>query len=196
MPHYIASSLLRATLQAAKRASGAQYTTILAHAGMQRYAEALPPPDDSPAMTAEEYSRLPAAVYTMLGEPLTRLFLRNLATLGAERMMHGHQLPGWAAAAQAVPPEQRVAWFVRWVEAMNGKMWSPSTVTEDDSAWYITMEICATCLSIHGASAPLCSNSAQLYQSLSEPIIGRKVRVAEVECAAMGAPHCKFAFYK
>src|SRR5579859_6817881 len=85
MPHYIGSSLLRGTLQAVKRASGPQYATLLAQAGMLRYLETLPPPDDSPSCTAEEYSRLPAAVFAMLGEPLTRSFLRNLGTRGAHR---------------------------------------------------------------------------------------------------------------
>src|SRR5579859_1073378 len=134
MPHYIGSSLLRGTLQAVKRASGPQYATLLAQAGMLRYLETLPPPDDSPSCTAEEYSRLPAAVFAMLGEPLTRLFLRNLGTLGAARIAGVPQMAAWTAAARALPPEERTAWYVRWVAATNEQIWTHSPITEDATA--------------------------------------------------------------
>jgi hypothetical protein len=196
MTRYIGSNLLRGTLQAVKRASGPQYAQILEQAGMLRYLDTLPPPDESPSVTPEEYSRLPAAVFSMLGEHLTRLFLRNLGTLGATRMQQGPLVPKWAAQAAGVPPDQRLAWFVQWAAATNERIWTHSPVTEDADAWYITMDVCANCLGIHNVSEPICANSTYLYMGLAEPIIGQKVRVTEVECAAMGAPHCKFAFYK
>jgi predicted hydrocarbon binding protein len=35
-----------------------------------------------------------------------------------------------------------------------------------------------------------------MYTPLAKFFIGRRVTIAEVECAAAGAPRCKFAYYK
>jgi predicted hydrocarbon binding protein len=35
-----------------------------------------------------------------------------------------------------------------------------------------------------------------LYAGVAERLTGQPMRVAEVACAAQGAPHCMFAFYK
>jgi predicted hydrocarbon binding protein len=35
-----------------------------------------------------------------------------------------------------------------------------------------------------------------LYSMVATRIVGRRVTVVELECAAMGAPHCKYAFHK
>jgi predicted hydrocarbon binding protein len=69
------------------------------------------------------------------------------------------------------------------------------TVSEDAEAYYLTPERCLVCAHVHDAHAPLCNDAEALYSSLAKNLVGR-VRIAEVECAAMGDPHCKFAFYK
>jgi predicted hydrocarbon binding protein len=35
-----------------------------------------------------------------------------------------------------------------------------------------------------------------MFAALAHALVGRRVRVVEVECAAMGAAHCKYALYK
>src|SRR3954449_306008 len=96
MAQTVSNAILRGMLQAVKRTSGRNYPQLLEQAGMARYLTTLPPANDNPACSAEEYSRLPAIVYAMLGENLTRMFLRNAGTnLAARAVAH----PGIGAIA-------------------------------------------------------------------------------------------------
>jgi hypothetical protein len=196
MPRYVSNTFLRLTLQGVKKISGPQYPLLLEQAGLARYLQTLPPPDDHPCLPAPDYARLTEAVYQMLGEPLTRLFLRNLGADVAHRILQIPMMAQWRAEVGALPPDQRLAWFVRWIAAINNQNWAASTVREEATAWYLDVDQCPACLRIRGAGAPLCAHSSTLYLVLVEPMLSRKVRIGEIQCGAMGDPCCTFAFTK
>src|SRR5438105_3072107 len=145
MDHSISNSLLRVNLQAIKRISGTNYVRLLEQAGLQRFATDLPPVDDGPACTADEYSRLPAAVFAMLGEPLTRLFLRNAGTTMVERTMMDPRLAALAQRIAALPPEERLGWFVTHLARIVDRTWAPTATAEDPTAYYIVTTGCPIC---------------------------------------------------
>lgn len=192
----ITANVMRVFIQALQKTSGRNFEALLTAAGLDRYIHALPPDDWSPAATGEELVRLNLTVYSMLGEQLTRLFHRNCG----EAIIPGVLASAWGEQARTavagLPPDQHLAWLVGAAAKMAERGWGHHTVTEDATAWYLTAEFCPTCVRITGVSAPICAQSPTLFAGLAKEVLGRRVRVAEVECVALGHPHCKYAFYK
>jgi hypothetical protein len=186
---------MRMILQAVKDVSGVQYERLMVKAGLKHYLYALPADSWRPGGTEDELVRLFATVYELLGEPLTRLFLLNYGLLLAPRVLQSELARGLVGGIALVPPPQRLEWFVQALAVMAGRAGTRQTVSEDAEAYYLTLERCLVCTQVHEARTPLCADTEALYSSLAKHLIGR-VRIAEVECAAMGAPHCKYAFYK
>ncbi len=196
MDHPIANSLLRAHLQTVKRISGTTYPLLLQQAGLERYLTQLPPLDEEPACSAEEYSRLPAAVLAMLGEPLTRRFLRNAGAALVERALRNPAMAAMAAHLSALPAETRLGWFVPQIARMADHTWATTVTAEDAAAYYLITYDCPTCRRLYDLSAPMCGTSSAFYSGIAAALLGRPVRVVEVECRATGSTVCRFAFYK
>ena len=190
------ATTMRVVIQSVKDVSGRQFEPLLHAAGMARFINALPPDDLSPAADGEELVRLFHVVYGMLGESCTRLFHRNCGVRFAEGTMEAPWGREMRARAPSIPLAERPAWFVHELAEMAGRSYSRQIVSEDDKAWYLSAEVCHTCLGLTGVSAPLCASAETMYALIGDQLAGRHVRVAEVECAAMGAAHCKFAIYK
>ncbi len=192
----ITANVMRVFIRALQKTSGRSFEPLLTAAGLARFAHTLPPEDWSPAATTEELVRLNLTVYSMLGEQLTRLFHRNCG----EAIIPGVLASAWGEQARTavagLPPDQRLAWLVGAAAKMAERGWGHHTVTEDATAWYLTAEFCPTCVGIKGVSTPICAQSPTLFAGLAKEVLGRRVRVAEVECVALGHPHCKYAFYK
>ena len=192
----IPARTMRLTLQTMKENSGSQYGHLLAAAGLARYSEMLPPDDWTPSATVDELAELYHTVYNMLGESLTRLFLRNYGQGLARTLLDQEWGQAMLAQAPAIPATQRVHWFVdKWL-AHTGQHWTLMTVVQDEAAWYLTPELCHYCAGITGVSAPLCAATEVMLRTVAEKIVGWRVRVVEIECAAMGSRHCKYAIYK
>lgn len=196
MDHPVSNGLLRVNLQAIKRISGANYPRLLEQAGLQRYATDLPPVDDNPACTADEYSRLPAGVFAMLGEPLTRLFLRNAGTAMVERTLLDPRMAALAQHIAGLPPEARLGTFISHLARIVDRTWAPTASAEDAEAYYIITTNCSTCRRLRNLTAPVCATSEALYAGQAHSVLGRRIHVAEVECLATGGAACRFAFYK
>ncbi len=192
----IPSGTMRAVLLTVQDISGTQYKTLLERAGLTRYLTTLPPDTGQPGGTSDELVRLFALTYTMMGEPLTRLFMRNFGTSAVKPMLASEWAQDERAALAKLPPDQRLSRFVHdWIPLLS-LTWAPMLVTEDDTACYVVLVFCVACQGIKGAQAPICAAGDVLFRSMAEYVTGLRIRVAEVECAALGAPHCKHALYK
>jgi hypothetical protein len=192
----INGTTMRVVLQSLKSVSGPQYEMLLQRAGLTRFIKELPAADGKTAATGEELVRLFTVVYTMLGEVCTRLFHRNCGVAYAEGIMQS----GWGATMRAkaptIPADQKFNWMVRELTALAEHSYSPQIVTEDAAAWYLASTACYVCTGLQGVKAPICTSTETMYKELAKKMLGRTVRVVEVECVALGAPHCKFAIYK
>jgi hypothetical protein len=188
---------VRAVLRAVREVSGPLYNQLLAKAGWARFqGDELPPESDDLIATRDELETLFANVYGMVGEGPTRLFLRNYGQLLATQIMDSTLGRARAQEATTIPPDQRVRWFANSMALMSERSWTPTTLTEDDTAFYLTYERCPLCAGAQGATVPLCTAMDPMYSNLAKQLIGQRLRVAELECAAMGAAHCKVAIYK
>jgi predicted hydrocarbon binding protein len=196
LTHSVPANTLRMVLESVARVSGPHYELVLGDSGLERFTATPPPASLEPVATAEELTRLYAAVHERLGEPLTRLFLRNYGRLLPEKMLQTRWGQAIQAQAPQVPSDRRLEWFLRELARMTAQYGTRLTVTEDDWAWYIALEQCPSCAGIHDVSAPICADGEVNYKGMAEKVVGRRIRVIEVECAAMGARHCKYAFFK
>jgi hypothetical protein len=192
----VPGSSMRAMLLALQKVAGRNYQALLTTAGLTRYLVELPPADARPAATEQEVARLYAAVYQILGEALTRLFNRNLGEAYAAGIIQNPTHQDMRARILAAPPEQQLALFVRETRSLIERAWPGLRLSEDSTAWYFAVAYCVVCNGVHNAEAPICGQLPALLSGLAKPLVGRRIRVAEVECRAMGGTACVFAVYK
>src|SRR5689334_20345037 len=83
----IPGSTMRSVLLTVQDISGSQYKALLERAHLGHYLTNLPADDMLPGGTSEDLIRLFATTYTMMGESLTRLFMRNFGTRAVKGMM-------------------------------------------------------------------------------------------------------------
>ncbi|HMA32898.1 MAG TPA: 4-vinyl reductase [Chloroflexia bacterium] len=196
MEEMLSGHLVGVILEGVREISGTQYPKLLAQAGLTRFRDHLPPLDQQPAASAAEMGHFFGHVYTLLGEPITRLFLRNCGRAFVEAQMKVPAMQQMYALAQHQPPDKRLEWLVFATAEMSGKIGAPRRVSEDSTAWYHTLDFCYQCLEIRGVQAPICAMTESIGRRMGEQLLGHTIRVAEVECVAMGATHCKIAIYK
>lgn len=193
-PGEVPGMVMRTVLLATHESSGPQYPHLLRAAGLSRFIDALPAMSGELVATKTELERLYAAVYAMLGEPITRLFMRNYGQRLAPQVLENPELQEIIGRAAALPPEQRLTAFLQ--EFVPWQRWAVIHITQDQHAWYLELEHCPYCAGIHGATAPLCQGATVLYATLTKAATGRTMQVTEVACVAAGDPHCKFAVTK
>src|SRR4051812_18666134 len=95
MHEAIAGFRLRIILSSVQEVSGKQYPLLLQQAGLTRFLDHLPAADNTPVLTSEDLAPLFGCAYAMLGEPITRLFLRNTGSTTADAYLQspiGQQL--------------------------------------------------------------------------------------------------------
>jgi hypothetical protein len=192
----IPGSTMRSVLLTIQDISGSQYKTLLERANLSHYLTNMPPDDMRPGGTSDELIRLFATTYTMMGEPLTRLFMRNFGTRAVKGMLEMEWVQQERTTLAALPPEQRLSRFVHDYAPIMSQTWAPVIVSEDATAFYMALEFCVACQGIRGTHAPICAAGDVIFRTMAEYTTGQRVRVAEVECAALGAAHCKHALYK
>jgi hypothetical protein len=187
---------LRIILMSVQEVSGKQYPLLLQQAGLSRFLDHLPPADNTPVLTSEELAPLFGCAYTMLGEPLTRLFMRNTGTTTANVYLQsplGQQL---LAAAPKIPVAERLGWILRNSVAESTRTGVPLRLREDETCFYEEWDFCYMCAGIHGVHAPICAMREAFGRKLLTQIMGRRTRVEEVACRALGASCCSFAVWK
>lgn len=193
---YVIGNIMHAVLQAVHETSGPQYANILRTAGLTRFIDELPEPGWQPVASREELERLYATVYEMLGESLTRLFMRNYGQRLAAQLLENTEIQGIIERVRTLEPAQRLEAFIRQYVQFSNRGWSAVRISEDQRAWYLEQEHCPNCAGIHGASAPICQSPVIVYGTLAKAAVGRPVQVTEVTCVAADDPHCKFAVTK
>jgi predicted hydrocarbon binding protein len=192
----ISGSSMRGMLLALQKVAGRNYEALLTVAGLTRYLTVLPAADQSPAATGQEIAQLYTGVYQILGEALTRLFHRNLGEAYVAGIMQNPAHQQMRARIQAAPREQQLALFVQETRGLIERAWPGLRLSEDGAAWYLTVDQCVICAGVQNAGAPICGQLPALLSGLAKALLERRIRVAEVECRAMGAGACIFAVYK
>jgi hypothetical protein len=197
---------LHVILEAARTTSGKQFPHVLERAGLGRFIERSPPPTNQLVATPLEMKRLFTQFYEVLGEPLTRLAFRTWGKEIANYVL-APQLWGDDLRARVLsrPPEQQLGALIYAIGELGNAYWSPTEMSEDAAAWYMTLTPCTICLGICELAATLpaanrpttalCTNLEGAIPAIVYQVLKRRVGVAEVACAAAGAPHCRYAIY-
>lgn len=192
---HVPAVVLRLILEGIREVAGSQFPRVLAEANLTQYSE-LPPPDQSPTVTEHELSALYGATFRVVGESLTRLFLTRYGQKLPDTMIAGPSGQEAMAKMQSVPDNERIGVAMHLIAETGTKLWTPMAVTEDDEAFYLEIEHCAICANIRGAKSPICANSEFFYGAFARALTGFRLTALEVECAAMGAPRCKYRVRK
>lgn len=108
--------------------------------------------------------------------------------------------PGWAAVAglegaafRLLPSPRRIHATLLALDRLLG---SPVSLSEDERAWTWSVADCPACRG-RSAESPDCHWLAGVLQeALAWAGGGRPYRVGETECAAAGAPECRFRIEK
>lgn len=178
-----------------QQVSGPQYGAVLTRAGLGRYLDPTHPDYDA-SRWYSEWSNIVSAVYALLGEPLTRLFLRNYGTIRAGQMVQHPYIAEAHTAIAAQPAAEQMAGCVAAIHHLIDRPGLQIVTTADAGGGSLAVSNCATCTQVQGAGGPICANMEVLFRDLAGALLGGRVRVTETECHACGAPHCKWTIIR
>jgi hypothetical protein len=180
---------------------------LLRQAGLAEYVDHIPPKDDSPSITIDQYSSLLANVYEIFGAKGARpIFLRG-GRLGAVeiRRQRPAQFAVAGTALKLLPAARRMQLVLDRVAEQGKDLYgSPHHLREEDNAFFIEMPGCPYCAEITRRSLaenrpitrPVCHIPVAAVSEMFEWAMGQKHLVEEVDCIALGAPACRFRISK
>ncbi len=192
----VPANVLRMILEGIRDVAGSQFGTLLAKAGLSHYEAELPPQDGTPTITEPELSGLYGTTYRVVGESLTRTFLTNYGRRLPEALLAAPSGQEMLAKAAQVPAAERLGASIKLIADTGTKLWTEMSWSEDSEFYYLEISRCAICADIKGARSPICGNSEIVYGALARALSGIRVSALEVECAAAGAPRCKYRIRK
>ena len=124
---------------------------LLRQAGLAEYVDHVPPKDDSPSITIDQYSSLLANIYEIFGAKGSRpIFLRG-GRLGAIeiRRQRPAQFAVAGTALKLLPSARRMQLVLDRVAEQGEDLYgSPHHLSEDDQAFFIEMPDCPYCAEI------------------------------------------------
>jgi predicted hydrocarbon binding protein len=192
----VPASVLRLILSGIRDVAGSRYERVLEEAGLGEYVSTPPADDDSPTISHPTLSRLYGVTHRLVGETLTRSFLNSYGRRLPQSLLSSELGAQMKQQMEGVPNAQRLEKAVRLV-ADSGKAFKIEvTVSQTPEAWFLTVGECAICADMKGAQAPVCANSEIFYGTMVRELSGHRVVALEVECAAMGHPHCVYRIRK
>jgi len=180
---------------------------LLRQAGLAEYVDNVPPKDDSPSITIDQYSSLLANIYEIFGAKGSHpIFVRG-GRLGAIefRRLRPAQFVVTGTALRLMPSARRMQLVLeRLAEQGQDLYGSPHRLNEDENAFFIEMPGCPYCAEITRRSLaenrpiarPVCDIPVAAVSEMIEWAMRQKHLVEEVDCIALGAPACRFRISK
>jgi predicted hydrocarbon binding protein len=180
---------------------------LLRQAGLHAYIDNIPPMDDSPSITVNEYSTLLANIYDIFGARGARpIFLRG-GRLGAAELRHQRpaQFAVGGMALKLLPMAKRMQIVLDRLSDQGEEMYGSSYHLEErNDAFILEIGACAYCAEIgrraRAQSAPItkpvCYIPAAIIDEMMEWATDQKHLVEETTCIAMGDPVCTFRVSK
>jgi predicted hydrocarbon binding protein len=176
---------------------------LLRQAGLAQYIDNVPPMDDTPSITVEEYSKLLANIYDIFGARGAKpIFLRG-GRLGATelRKQRPAQFAVAGTALKLLPSAKRIQIILNKLAEQGEEMYGAVYhLHEQDDAFFLDIAGCPYCAEItkrskeqnKPVSKPVCHIPAAIIDEMMEWVTGQKHLVEEMECIAQGAPACRF----
>ena len=182
-------------------------TMLLRQAGLDEYVDAMPPMDDTPTITVDQYSELLASIYEIFGARGAKpIFLRGGRLGAAEiRRQRPAQFAIGGAALRLLPTVKRMRIVLEKLVAQGEEMYGATYhLAEEENAFLLSIESCHYCAAItHHAQAagrqisrPVCHIPTAIIAEMIEWATGQKHLVEETACIATGDPACRFRISK
>jgi predicted hydrocarbon binding protein len=180
---------------------------LLRQAGLGEYVDNVPPLNDTPSITVDQYSLLLANIYEIFGPRGARpIFLRGGRLGAAEiRRQRPAQFAVAGTALKLLPTATRMRIVLeRLAEQGQDLYGTPHHLHEVEDAFFVEMPDCPYCAEISRRRAaekqpvtrPVCHIPASVIDEMMEWVTGQKHLVEEVACIAMGEPACRFRVAK
>jgi predicted hydrocarbon binding protein len=180
---------------------------LLRQAGLPEYIDNIPPMDDTPSITVEEYSLLLANIHDIFGAQSARHIFQQGGRLGAIELRR--QRPARFAvtgtALRLLSSTRRMQIILDQLIEEGEEMYNASYhLDEEDDAFYLDISDCIYCTEIARrsraenrlVSKPVCHIPAAIVEEMVEWATGERHQVEEVACIAQGAPACRFRIGK
>jgi hypothetical protein len=180
---------------------------LLRQAGLAEYIDHVPPMDDSPSVTVEQYSGLLANIYDIFGaRGACPIFLRGGRIGAAEiRRQRPAQFAVAGTALKLLPAARRMKLVLDRLAEQGEELYgTPHYLEEEENAFFIDMPDCPYCAVIAQRRAegnrpvtrPVCHIPVAAVAEMIEWAMGQKHLVEEVACIAVGDPECRFRISK
>jgi len=176
---------------------------LLRQAGLSEYVDNLPPMDESPSITVDQYSRLLSNIYDIFGARGARPIMLRGGRLGAAeiRRQRPAQFAVAGTALKLLSPGRRMRIVLEKLAEQGEDLYGTAHhVHEEDDAFVVEMLDCPYCSDINRRAAaankpvgkPVCHIPLAVIDEMVEWVTGQKHLVEEVACIAMGDPACRF----
>lgn len=180
---------------------------LLRQAGLADYVDRLPPMDDTPSITLDQYSQLLADIYEIFGAQGARpIFLRGGRLGSAElRRQRPAQFAVSGIALRLLSTNRRIQFVLdRLVEQGTDMYGASYHLEEQENAFFLQMTQCPYCVEITRRRAaenkpvtkPVCHIPAAVIAEMIEWATGNRHLVQEIACIATGDPACRFRVSK
>lgn len=176
---------------------------LLRQAGLSDYVDNLPPMDDTPSITVNQYSRLLSSIYDIFGARGARPIMLRGGRLGAAeiRRQRPAQFAVAGTALKLLSPARRMRIVLEKLAEQGEDLYgTPHILHEEDDAFIIEMPGCPYCADIAQRAAaankpigkPVCHIPLAVIDEMVEWVTGQKHLVEEISCIAVGDPSCRF----
>ena len=180
---------------------------LLRQAGLSEYVDAMPPMDDTPTITVDQYSELLASIYEIFGARGAKpIFLRGGRLGAAEiRKQRPAQFAISGAALKLLPTVKRMRIVLEKLVSQGEEMYGATYhLAEEKDAFVLSIESCHYCAAItrHAQEAerqisrPVCHIPTAIIAEMVEWATGQRHLVEETACIATGDPACRFRISK
>ncbi len=197
--NYIPSSLARTAFDAVIENMGeGSLKILLKRTGLERYIGNLPPHDDSPSITREEYTKIIQNIFYIFGEKGARPILYICGKAGFKNSLEENpKLFGVAGLAMKLMSEKKKKKFIlrKVLKRLEEIFGNPHILEEDEDNFYVKLPVCPYCKGLT-STKPICYTPIGFYEEVIKWATGKPEKVEQIQCKAMGHENCVFKIPK
>lgn len=197
--NYIPSSLTRIAFDAVVENMGeGSLKILLKRSGLDRYIGNLPPYDDSPSITRDEYTKIIQNVFYIFGEKGAKPILFICGKAGFKHSLEDNPtLFGVAGVAMKLMSENKKKKFIltKVLKRLEEIFGNPHILEEDEENFYVKLPLCPYCKGLT-STKPICYTPIGFYEEVINWATGKPEKVEQIQCKAMGHEYCIFKIPK
>jgi bacteriochlorophyll 4-vinyl reductase len=190
------NTLLRQALIAIEGVVGnVGFNAILRRANMEQYITNLPPDNQELGLASADCARLNRTIQDFFGRGSPAILYKIGEVVFENLLVYQFSIPSLhtisdPALTHAQKCRIALIELARFAEAMNPNG-TRTIAVSDAGVLHFTIQRCSICWEQTSAT-PVCQFYAGVVSAAIRFTLHRSYRVKEIECSAMGAPHCRF----